>query len=521
MTSKDIPKLDDTSGSDDGPLPEVNKKGVDGDSLNPAKPATPISWDEIAAALTTEGKAGTYSISRIAAFDAALDHATPAELEEQFLAVGDAKPTRSSRIVAVVDLASARLRELNADLMYQSGMFRSYVGSHWQSIPNSIVRGFLSEYAFRLGVPVGEASYHRVVDDLERQAISKLAVEVAEPRARPFMMNFPNGTLEIAGEGLTWRPHRKEDLLTYVMGCNYEPSATANKFQEHLDRVLPPKESQANLAEFFGTVFTDHRHEKALVLYGDGNNGKSVTIDIIAAAIGEYNVTHQSMESLNSEYYRASLAGFVLNIVSEIGRSPRADILKKIVSGEPVDARLPYGKPFILRKSPRLAFSCNELPQDVEHSDAFFRRLLIIPFTERIHPMERVPGLAKEIIESELSGVINWILVGLRRFIAQRGFTTNQAADAAVKEYRLDSDSVALFIQQSPYAPSDNGELMKLTDLHAMYRDFCKDNIYRPVSSRTMNKRLKALGFESTHKKTGTFLFAAFKPASVGKPAGV
>lgn len=65
-----------------------------------------------------------------------------------------------------------------------------------------------------------------------------------------------------------------------------------------------------------------------------------------------------------------------------IGGKIETDIFKQMASGEPIEARLPYSEPFILNGSAALIFNCNDLPKDVEHTNAFFRRFLIIGFVK-------------------------------------------------------------------------------------------------------------------------------------------
>jgi len=163
-----------------------------------------------------------------------------------------------------------------------------------------------------------------------------------------------------------------------------------------------------------------------------------------------------------------------------------------------------------MRQYARLAFNCNELPKDVEHTVAFFRRLLIIPFSVFIPKEERNPALAKQIVAAEASGVLNWILEGLRRLLSQGGFTPNPLADAELDEYKLESNSVALFVAEYGYSPAKGtDDSVKLSDMHSDYSYFCSTNIHRPVGPRKMNKRLKALEFESEHRKDGTYVLAS------------
>ena len=94
------------------------------------------------------------------------------------------------------------------------------------------------------------------------------------------------------------------------------------------------------------------------------------------------------MQSLTNEngYFRAKLANKLVNYASEINGKLESAIFKQLVSGEPVEARLPYGEPFTLKQYAKLIFNCNELPKDVEHTNAYFRRFLIIPFDVTIPP---------------------------------------------------------------------------------------------------------------------------------------
>src|SRR5690606_19773649 len=71
-------------------------------------------------------------------------------------------------------------------------------------------------------------------------------------------------------------------------------------------------------------------------------------------------------------------------------------------------------------------------------------------------------------------------------------------AEKALENFKKESDSVALFIEDRDYVPSSNDEL-PLKDLHRYYSEFCKDSHYRPVSLQIMRKRLEGMGFE-THK---------------------
>ena len=92
-------------------------------------------------------------------------------------------------------------------------------------------------------------------------------------------------TFEINGERQILRGFDKNDFLTYQLPFEYNPEAKAEKFNIFLSEVLIEKELQEVLSEYLGYIFIKNnvlKLEKVLLLYGGGQNGKSVLFDIIS-----------------------------------------------------------------------------------------------------------------------------------------------------------------------------------------------------------------------------------------------
>jgi putative DNA primase/helicase len=176
-----------------------------------------------------------------------------------------------------------------------------------------------------------------------------------------------------------------------------------------------------------------------------------------------------------------------------------------IVSGEPIQARLPYGEPFTLRNYAKLIFNCNELPKDVEHTEAYFRRFLIIPFDVKIPEEEQDKNLHQKIIDNELSGVFNWVLDGLNRLLTNKRFSECEAVKLALENYKLESDTVQMFLIDNDYKISLVNE-KPLKDLFSEYRTYCNDSGFKACSVRTFSDRLKNLGFQIQRKTPGRFV---------------
>ncbi|RYE52334.1 MAG: hypothetical protein EOP48_16725 [Sphingobacteriales bacterium] len=215
------------------------------------------------------------------------------------------------------------------------------------------------------------------------------------------------------------------------------------------------------------------------------------------------------MQSLTDTqgYYRAQLQNKLCNYASEISPHMNVDNFKKMVSGEPMEARLPYRDPITITDYAKFIFNTNTLPRDVEQSDAFFRRFLIVHFAITIPETEMDRQLSNRIIASELPGVFNWVLEGLQRLLKQQSFTDSAAVKEMVAQYRKESDSVQLFLEEHNYRTSSRNAML-LKDMYREYNEYCRESNYRPVSNRVFSERLKKVGYLMGRSSAGTNVMA-------------
>ena len=388
-----------------------------------------------------------------------------------------------------------------------------YDGKFWSNIDSDAFQKFLGLAAEEMGVKWDHAQDYQFIDMLYKQFLSSAYLPAPKISKGKVLINLMNGTFEIDKDGFRLRDFDPADFITYKLPFDYDPEANCPRFEAYLNRVLPDEESQKVLAEYLGYVFIKNgsmilKEEKALILYGTGANGKSVFFEIVNALIGSENISNYSLQSLTNDngYYRAKLANRLVNYASEINGSLEASIFKQLVSGEPVEARLPYGEPFTLTEYAKLIFNCNELPKDVENSHAFFRRFLIIPFNQTIPESEQDKQLSFKIIDEELSGVFNWVLRGLRRLTEQNKFSQCEAAREALEQYKIESNSVRLFLDENGYKSSPtNYRLSK--DLYIDYKIFCNEDGMKPFNKKNFNKQLKSMGFNAARINQGNVVY--------------
>jgi len=383
-------------------------------------------------------------------------------------------------------------------------------GAYWDLIEENTLKMFLGEAAEKMGIDKYEARFYLFRDQLYEQFIATANLPRPEPSKDTVLINLKNGTFEISTNKRELKAPDKNDFQSYQLPFNYDPTATAPIFEAFLNKVLPDISMQMILSEYFGYVFTKSlKLEKTLMLYGTGANGKSVVFEIINALLGgDKNVSNYSLQSLTNEngYSRAMIGTKLLNYATEINGKLDTSIFKQLVSGEPVEARLPYNPPFSQTNYAKFIFNVNELPKEVEYTNAYFRRFMIIPFDVTIPDDEQDKDLSKKIIQSELSGVFNWILAGLERLLEQKGFTSNDKINKRLEDYKKQSDSIQMFIEEENYV-KDLNTTTSLKILYRCYKDYSEENGYKQCSVRTFSERLQNIGFEFVRKNYGKAVF--------------
>lgn len=381
-----------------------------------------------------------------------------------------------------------------------------YNGCFWKPCVKQEIKALLHSASIKMGVDEYEAHHYEFLDKLCKQFYSTASTLVYQKNTGATLINLKNGTFEFKGDQFQLKEFDPKDFLTFQLPFSFNNEAQHPLFSKFLDRVLPDTDCQRILQEFFGYIFSPLNLEKCLIVIGGGANGKSVVFNILNALLGEENVLNFSLGLFNHEYNRSCLRDALVNYSSEKGFDLAPDIFKILISGEPIHAREPYGTSFTIRNRVRFISNCNELPNQIESTDAFFRRFIILPFDVKIPESERDVDLAHKIIRNELPGVFNWLLEGLKRLNEQRTFTQSSKVNLLIDEFRSQSDSVELFLKEYNYRASYENRI-PLWELYSAYKQFCRNDNYRIEGKIIFSNHLRRKGFDRARTSDGSAAF--------------
>ena len=84
----------------------------------------------------------------------------------------------------------------------------------------------------------------------------------------------------------------------------------------------------------------------------------------------------------------------------------------------------------------------------------------------------------------------------------QKRFSECEAAQKAVEKYRIESDSVQMFLNEHGYKISPTKEI-PLKDMFSEYQYYCTESGFKACSIKTLAERLRNTGYQTERKNYG------------------
>ncbi len=137
--------------------------------------------------------------------------------------------------------------------------------------------------------------------------------------------------------------------------------------------------------------------------------------------------------------------------------------------------------------------STNNDQKLTDNSHGFWRRLVVIPFTQELSGKDIVPGLDQAIIDSELMIFLDWCLAGLQR-LTQRGKYPDEPKAVAVAklEATIASDTVKAWNAEEGISTITEVNQAK-PRVYKRYGDWCASQKRVAVNGSEFWKSLKSL----------------------------
>ena len=235
------------------------------------------------------------------------------------------------------------------------------------------------------------------------------------------------------------------------------------------------------------------------MLIGSGANGKSTYLRLVKTILGDSNVASVPLHALVSNRFMPSqLYQKLANIYPDLPAEAIQDvgIFKALVGEDYITADRKYRDPISFVNYAKLLFSANQLPPVSEHTEAFYRRWVVVEFPNKFDPDPEF--FNRTFTEEEIEGCIV-VSIYAFKFAWKRKEFTGQAGEADIKEKWLrETNPVYNFVktmEERGVIELDPDSKADRDTLYELYQRFCDEEGLRCLDKGWFVRRLEALGF--------------------------
>lgn len=310
-------------------------------------------------------------------------------------------------------------------------------------------------------------------------------------------ISLKNGLLEL--QSRTLKPHSPEWLSPVQLSVVYDPRAQCPATEKFVREVYPPDTQDLAWQIRAWLMRPDMSIQKAILLLGEGSNGKSTELNAMIAFLGRENVSGVSLHRLESDKFAsARLIGKLANVCPDLPSDHLAgtSIFKAITdgTGDTVSAEHKFRDSFDYRPFTRLILSANHPPRSSDATHAFFRRWLVLPFNRTFDESEAIPKpvMDKRLADpEELAGVFNKALTALDTIQERGGLTESESMKAAWAEFRATTDPLAVWLDT--YSLTGTDLMVSKASLLAAFNDHATKRGTPAISSTAFGLALRRL----------------------------
>ncbi|MBT4486994.1 MAG: hypothetical protein HOC72_05625, partial [Rhodospirillaceae bacterium] len=320
-----------------------------------------------------------------------------------------------------------------------------------------------------------------------------------------FLLGAPHGTVDLNTGGTV--KSNPDDLISKSTGV--DPHGDRPRWELFINEIT---QGDADLALYLqkvsGYCLTGSTREQALFfLYGPGGNGKSVFVEAIAEAMGDYAVATLAETFAAGGFDRhptelARMAGARLVYASETedGRKWNAARIKQLTGGDKIAARFMRQDFFEFTPRFKIIILGNHKPSLTNVTEGERRRLHIIPL--EFVPDEPDHHLA-DTLRGEAGGILKWMIEGACLWNEQ-GLEKPKIVAEATNEYFAEQDLFRQWLDDDcRYEPGNTHLSEAAGKLFKSWRNYAKDAGEDTETRKSFGDRLRRANLRPDMQRLG------------------
>ncbi len=258
------------------------------------------------------------------------------------------------------------------------------------------------------------------------------------------------------------------------------------------------------LYEIIGyTLYPRYPFNKAIMLVGEGSNGKSTYLRLVKNILGRENVVSIPLqELLENRFSIANLHGKLANIYADLPSKPLGETgVFKILTGEDmICADRKFRDRICFTNYAKLLFSTNELPKVSDMTSAFWRRWIVVEFPNRFPPNDRF--FEETFTKEEIEGAIIVSILAFYNVYRRKRFSFEESPEDYRRMWLRKTNSVYAFLEDLMTIGIDGfkgirdpNSRVETEELYRLYTIYCQENDIDPLRKRDFTIEMERWGY--------------------------
>lgn len=337
---------------------------------------------------------------------------------------------------------------------------------------------------------------YRAVRDLVRTQTALRTIGGERPdedyiNVRNGMLHWRTGVL---------KPHDPSYFSTVQLPHEYDPDAACPHFDAWLAQVIPA-DTIPLMWEVIGYLaMSGNPLQTAILLHGDGGNGKGTFLRIMQRMLGSHNVSSVTLEDINNGKFEAvEMHGKIANIAGDLDPTylRKTAKFKQMTGDDTMQVQRKQQRPFETRIWAVPVFSANEFWKSSDTSDGYFRRWATLPFPVKVR--ELGTRFDERLLIEEAPGILAKAIPALQTLMDRGRFELSPSAAQLLHDFRTQSDSARLWLDGDDWLDFNDPKQVDVhfprPDLYRRYRDWCVSEGHDPMTSANWFKSLEHDGY--------------------------
>ena len=338
----------------------------------------------------------------------------------------------------------------------------------------------------------------------QASALQIFARNYANFDQRSDLFNVANGTINL--KTCEFLPHDPSCLLTKQSPITYDPEAKCPRWEQFVLDIMNGKEHMREyLRRCCGYTLTADTSGQCFFLpWGVGGSGKSTMLGVQRGIMGNYcRVADPELFMLKrgDEGQPFALAGLegsrlLLAIETEEGKRIATSRLKRMTGQDPIVACYKFHDQYEFIPQWKIWLATNDAPVSRADDSAFWDRAKPIPFEVKFRGTEReIKDFADILLHEEGSGILNWMLAGLKQY-QEIGLAHPKDVAKKADEWRDRDDWLARFIEDIGFVKAP-GKFVPKADLWSEFTSWAeKTKQATRINDKVFTQAMRQKGFD-------------------------